>query len=32
VREAAKRGDETILLLVQRDGQNRFVAVGLEHA
>jgi serine protease Do len=32
VREAAKRGDDTILLLVQRDGQNRFVAVGLERA
>jgi serine protease Do len=32
VREAAERGDETILLLVQRDGQNRFVAVGLERA
>ncbi|HLT01411.1 MAG TPA: DegQ family serine endoprotease [Geminicoccaceae bacterium] len=32
VREAAERGDETVLLLVQRDGQNRFVAVGLERA
>ena len=32
VREAADRGDETILLLVQREGQNRFVAVGLERA
>ena len=32
VREAAERGDDTILLLVQRDGQNRFVAVGLERA
>ena len=32
VREAAERGDETILLLVQREGQNRFVAVGLERA
>jgi serine protease Do len=32
VREAAERGDETLLLLVQRDGQNRFVAVGLERA
>jgi serine protease Do len=32
VREAADRGDEAILLLVQREGQNRFVAVGLERA
>ena len=32
VRAAAERGDETVLLLVQRDGQNRFVAVGLERA
>ncbi len=32
VREAAQRGDETILLLVQREGQNRFVAVRLERA
>jgi serine protease Do len=32
VRQAAERGDGTILLLVQRDGQNRFVAIGLEHA
>ena len=29
VREAADRGDETILLLVVREGQNRFVALGL---
>ena len=32
VREAAERGEDTVLLLVQRDGQNRFVAVGLERA
>jgi serine protease Do len=32
VREAAERGDDTVLLLIQRDGQNRFVAVGLERA
>jgi serine protease Do len=32
VREAAERGDDTVLLLVQRDGQSRFVAVGLERA
>ena len=32
VREAADRGDETMLLLVQREGQNRFVALGLERA
>jgi serine protease Do len=32
VRAAAERGDETVLLLVQRDGQNRFIAVGLERA
>jgi serine protease Do len=32
VREAADRGDDTVLLLIQRDGQNRFVAVGLERA
>jgi serine protease Do len=32
VREAAARGDHTILLLVQREGQNRFVAIGLERA
>jgi serine protease Do len=30
VREAADRGDETILLLVKRQGQDRFVAVRLE--
>ncbi|HSA79380.1 MAG TPA: DegQ family serine endoprotease [Geminicoccaceae bacterium] len=32
VREAAERGDETILLLVKRDGQDRFVAVRLARA
>ena len=32
VREAAERGDDTVLLLIQRDGQNRFVAVGPERA
>ena len=32
VREAAERGDESILLLVKRDGQDRFVAVRLERA
>jgi serine protease Do len=32
VREAAKSDDQTILLLVQREGQNRFVAIGLERA
>ena len=32
VREAAERGDETILLLVKREGQERFVAVRLERA
>jgi serine protease Do len=32
VREAAEQGEHTVLLLVQRDGQNRFVAIGLEHA
>jgi serine protease Do len=32
VREAAERGDKTILLLVKRDGQDRFVAIGLERA
>ena len=32
VREAAERGDEAILLLVKRDGQDRFVALGLERA
>jgi serine protease Do len=30
VREAADRGDQAILLLVKRDGQNRFVALELE--
>jgi serine protease Do len=29
VRKAAERGDESILLLIQRDGQSRFVAVPL---
>jgi serine protease Do len=32
VREAVERGDETILLLVKREGQERFVAVRLERA
>jgi serine protease Do len=32
VREVAKSGDKAILLLVQRDGQDRFVAIGLERA
>jgi hypothetical protein len=32
VREAAEQGENTVLLLVQRDGQNRFVAIGLERA
>ena len=32
VRNAAERGDETILLLVKRDGQDRFVAVRLARA
>jgi serine protease Do len=32
VRKAAQRGDETILLLVKRDGQDRFVAVRLTRA
>ena len=32
VRKAAERGEDTILLLVKREGQNRFVAVGLERA
>jgi serine protease Do len=32
VRAAAERGDEAILLLVKRDGQDRFVALGLERA
>jgi serine protease Do len=32
VREAVERGDETILLLVKREGQDRFVAVRLERA
>jgi serine protease Do len=32
VREATERGDHSVLLLVQRDGQDRFVAIGLERA
>jgi hypothetical protein len=32
VRNAAERGDESILLLVQRDGQDRFFAVRLARA
>ncbi len=32
VRAAAKRGDETILLLVKREGQDRFVAIRLARA
>jgi serine protease Do len=32
VRDAAKRGDESILLLVKHEGQDRFVAVPLERA
>jgi serine protease Do len=32
VRKAAERGDQTILLLVNREGQDRFVAVPLERA
>jgi serine protease Do len=32
VRNAAERGDQTILLLVKRDGQDRFVAVRLARA
>jgi len=32
VRAASERGDEAILLLVKRDGQDRFVAIGLERA
>jgi serine protease Do len=32
VRKAAERGDQTILLLVQREGQDRFVAVPLARA
>jgi serine protease Do len=32
VREATERGDEAILLLVKRDGQDRFVALELEQA
>jgi hypothetical protein len=30
VRDAAQRGDETILLLVKHEGQDRFLAVPLE--
>jgi serine protease Do len=32
VRDAAQRGDQTILLLVKHEGQDRFVAVPLERA
>jgi serine protease Do len=32
VRAAAERGDQSILLLIQREGQDRFVAVPLERA
>jgi serine protease Do len=32
LRAAAERGDETLLLLVKREGQDRFVAVRLERA
>jgi serine protease Do len=32
VRAAAERGDKSVLLLVKRDGQDRFVAVPLERA
>jgi serine protease Do len=32
VREATERGEEAILLLVKRDGQDRFVALELERA
>jgi serine protease Do len=32
VKAAAQRGDETVLLLVKRDGQDRFVALRLERA
>jgi serine protease Do len=32
VREATERGDESILLLVKREGQDRFVAVPIERA
>jgi hypothetical protein len=32
VSEAAERGDESILLLVKRAGQDRFVAVPIERA
>jgi serine protease Do len=32
VRKAVERGEEAVLLLVQRDGQTRFVAVRLERA
>ena len=32
VREAAERGEESILLLVKREGQDRFVAVPLARA
>jgi serine protease Do len=32
VRKAAEQGDETLLLLIKREGQDRFVAVRLERA
>jgi hypothetical protein len=32
VRAAAERGDETILLLVKREGRDRLVAIPLERA
>jgi serine protease Do len=32
VRKAAERGDQTILLLVKREGQDRFIAVPIERA
>jgi serine protease Do len=32
VRQAAERGDESVLLLIKREGQDRFVAVRLERA
>jgi serine protease Do len=32
VRDAAQRGDETVLLLIKHEGQDRFVAVRLERA
>jgi serine protease Do len=32
VRQAAERGDESVLLLIKREGQDRFVALRLERA